>query len=112
MSTIEAVDKTTVKFTLNKPFAPFISYIASPCTMMVCREVVEKDGDLTQRAVGTGPFIFKTSQKDVKFEVVKNPNYFKKGRPERRYRDLAYLYRPGYLGHDVHRQEGGRHRCR
>ena len=78
---IEAVDATTVKFTLNKPFAPFLSYIASPWTMMVCREVVEKDGDLTQRAVGTGPFIFKEWQKDVKFEVVKNPNYFKKEAP-------------------------------
>jgi peptide/nickel transport system substrate-binding protein len=78
---IEAVDKTTVKFTLNKPFAPFISYIASPWTVMICREVVEKDGDLTQRAVGTGPFIFKEWQKDVKFELVKNPNYFKKELP-------------------------------
>ena len=78
---IDAVDKTTVKFTLNKPFAPFISYIASPWTMMICREVVEKDGDLTQRAVGTGPFIFKEWQKDVKFELVKNPNYYKKELP-------------------------------
>ena len=78
---VEAVDKTTVKFTLNKPFAPFISYIASPWTMMICREVVEKDGDLTQRAIGTGPFIFKEWQKDVKFELVKNPNYYKKELP-------------------------------
>ena len=78
---VEAVDKTTVKFTLSKPFAPFISYIASPWTMMICREVVEKDGDLTQRAIGTGPFIFKEWQKDVKFELVKNPNYYKKELP-------------------------------
>ncbi len=78
---VEAVDKTTVKFTLNKPFAPFISYVASPWTMMICREVVEKDGDLTQRAIGTGPFIFKEWQKDVKFELVKNPNYYKKELP-------------------------------
>lgn len=81
VSKIEAVDKTTVKFTLNKPFAPFMSYIASPWTLMICREVVEKDGDLTKRAVGTGPFIFKEWQKDVKFELVKNPNYFKKDLP-------------------------------
>jgi peptide/nickel transport system substrate-binding protein len=78
---IEAVDKYTVKFTMNRPFAPFISYIASPWTLMIAREVVEKDGDLTQRAVGTGPFIYKEWQKDVKFELVKNPNYFKKDLP-------------------------------
>ncbi|MBI5948974.1 MAG: ABC transporter substrate-binding protein [Chloroflexi bacterium] len=78
---IEVIDNTTVKFTLNKPFAPFISYMASPWTLMVCREVVEKDGDLTQRAIGTGPFIFKEWQKDVKFELVKNPNYYKKELP-------------------------------
>lgn len=78
---IEAVDKTTVKFTLAAPFAPFMSYMASPWTLMICREVVEKDGDLTQRAIGTGPFIFKEWQKDVKFELVKNPNYWKKELP-------------------------------
>ncbi len=78
---IDAIDKYTVKFTTNAPFAPFMSYIASPWTLMICREVVEKDGDLTQRAIGTGPFIFKEWQKDVKFELVKNPNYFKKGLP-------------------------------
>ena len=75
---IETPDKTTIKFTTAKPFAPFISYIASPWTPMICREVVEKDGDLTQRAVGTGPYIFKEWQKDVKFTLVKNPNYWKK----------------------------------
>ena len=78
---IEVVDKYTVKFTMTAPFAPFINYIASPWSLMICREVVEKDGDLTQRAIGTGPFIFKEWQKDVKFELVKNPNYFKKGLP-------------------------------
>jgi peptide/nickel transport system substrate-binding protein len=78
---IETIDKYTVKFTTNAPFAPFINYIASPWSVMICREVVEKDGDLTQRAIGTGPFIFKEWQKDVKFELVKNPNYFKKGLP-------------------------------
>lgn len=78
---IEVVDKYTAKVTTKFPFAPFMNYVASPWTLMICREVVEKDGDLTQRAIGTGPFIFKEWQKDVKFEMVKNPNYFKKGLP-------------------------------
>ena len=81
VTNIEAVDKYTVKFTTNAPYAPFINYVASPWTLMICREVVEKDGDLTQRAIGTGPFIFKEWQKDVKFEMVRNPNYWKKDLP-------------------------------
>ncbi|MFN8556961.1 MAG: ABC transporter substrate-binding protein [Dehalococcoidia bacterium] len=38
---IEAVDKYTVKFTTNKPMAPFLSYIASPWTQVILRELVE-----------------------------------------------------------------------
>ncbi len=78
---IETPDKYTVTVKTNKPFAPFISYIASPWTLMICKEVVDKDGDLTERAIGTGPFILKEWQKDVKFELVKNPDYFKKDLP-------------------------------
>ena len=54
---VEALDKTTVKFTMNKPYAPFLSYVASPWTQIILRELVEADGDLTKRAIGTGPFI-------------------------------------------------------
>lgn len=78
---IETPDKYTVTVKTNKPFAPFISYIASPWTLMICKEVVDKYGDLTEHAVGTGPFILQDWQKDVKFELTKNPDYFKKDLP-------------------------------
>lgn len=78
---IETPDKYTVTFKMKKAYAPFISYIASPWTVMVAKELVEKDGDLTQRAIGTGPFIFKEWQKDVKITLVKNPDYREKGKP-------------------------------
>ncbi len=78
---IETPDNYTVIFKMKKPFAPFISYMASPWTQVICREVVEADGDLTKRAIGTGPFIFKEWQKDVRLDMVKNPNYWKKGLP-------------------------------
>jgi peptide/nickel transport system substrate-binding protein len=63
------------------PYAPFLSYIASPWTVMIAREAVEKFGDLTQTAIGTGPFMFKEWQKDVKIDIVKNPNYWQPGIP-------------------------------
>ncbi|HKS91034.1 MAG TPA: ABC transporter substrate-binding protein, partial [Tepidiformaceae bacterium] len=86
---IDTPDPYTLTVHTTAPYAPFISYIASPWTVMVCKEAVEKFGDLTEHAIGTGPFILKEWQKDVKFELVKNPDYFRKGMP---YIDqLSYL---------------------
>jgi len=78
---IEAVDKYTVKFTTNAPYAPFLAWIANPFSVMKCREVVDRDGDLKLTAVGTGPFIFKEWKKGVETVMVRNPDYFKKGKP-------------------------------
>lgn len=75
---IEAVDKTTVKFTTTKPYAPFLSYIASPWTVMVNREQVERDGDLGTRLIGTGPFMFDEWQKGVSIRLKRNPDYWRK----------------------------------
>ncbi|MEZ4481330.1 MAG: ABC transporter substrate-binding protein [Dehalococcoidia bacterium] len=75
---IETPDAETVTFKMSKNYAPFISYVASPWTQVINRETVEKEGDLTQTAVGTGPFIFKEWQKDVKFELTANPDYWQK----------------------------------
>jgi peptide/nickel transport system substrate-binding protein len=75
---IETPDKTTVVFKMKKNYAPFISYIASPWTMIINRELVEKNGDLTQTALGTGPYIFKEWQKDVKISLTSNPDYWNK----------------------------------
>ncbi len=74
---IETPDPYTVTIKTARPFAPLISYLASPWTLVICREVVEADGDLTKRAIGTGPFIFKEWQKDVRIDMVRNPNYWK-----------------------------------
>jgi len=72
---ITTPDDNTVTIKTKTAYAPFLSYIASPWTVMIDRASVEKWGDLTEHAVGTGPFIFKEWQKDVKIDLVKNPNY-------------------------------------
>ena len=81
IDTIETPDATTVVFKTKAPYAPFLSYMASPWTVMIAREAVEKFGDLTQTAIGTGPFLFKEWQKDVKIDIVKNPDYWQPGIP-------------------------------
>ena len=78
VASIETPDKYTVSFKMAKPYAPFISYIASPWTQVVLKELVDADGDLTQRAIGTGPFIFEEWQKDVRHRLRRNPDYWKK----------------------------------
>lgn len=44
IDTIETPDATTVVFKTKAPYAPFLSYMASPWTVMIAREAVEKFG--------------------------------------------------------------------
>ncbi|HLZ70090.1 MAG TPA: ABC transporter substrate-binding protein [Dehalococcoidia bacterium] len=78
LDSIQVVDKYTVKFVTKAQYAPFMSYIASPWTVIVPHEAVEKFGDLTANAIGTGPFIFDSWEKNVQTTLHKNPNYFRK----------------------------------
>jgi peptide/nickel transport system substrate-binding protein len=78
IASIDTPDNSTVSIKMVKPYAPFISYVASPWTMVILRELVERDGDLTQNAVGTGPFIFEEWQKDVQHKLRRNPDYWEK----------------------------------
>lgn len=81
---VSAVDKHTVKFVLDKPYAPFLSTI--PIATVVNRKVVEahvKDGDwgaawLSSNSAGSGAYIIDPSgyvpQKSV--DLKRNPNHF------------------------------------
>ena len=59
VETTEAVDNMTVKFTLDAPYAPFLSNLAYPTGLMVSPEAIKTHGKEVGRApVGTGPFKF------------------------------------------------------
>ena len=81
LASIQTPDKYTIVFKTKEPYAPFLNYIASPWTVIVAREVVEKHGDLQRHAIGTGPFIMQEYRREQEAVFVKNPNYFKKGLP-------------------------------
>jgi peptide/nickel transport system substrate-binding protein len=81
LASIQNPDKYTIVFKTREPYAPFLNYIASPWTVIVAREVVEKHGDLQRHAIGTGPFIMQEYRRDQEAVFVKNPSYFKKGLP-------------------------------
>jgi peptide/nickel transport system substrate-binding protein len=78
---IETPDKYTVVIRTKKPYAAFIRYIASPWSAIVAKEVVEAHGDLKRHAIGTGPFILQEYVMGSHVSLVKNPNYFKEGKP-------------------------------
>lgn len=79
-----AVDKYTVKITLKKPEAPFISNLAMDFSMILSADYADflskhgKAEDISRKPVGTGPFVFVTWKKDDKIIFNANKNYWNK----------------------------------
>jgi peptide/nickel transport system substrate-binding protein len=71
------VDDMTVKFSLNAPFAPFLSNLAYPTGLMVSPAAVEANGtDFGRNPVGTGPFKFGEWRSNEAVVVERNPDYW------------------------------------
>src|SRR6185369_8686324 len=43
--------------------------------------VLEEDGDLKKRMIGTGPYVLKEHTRKVRIVLARHPDYFDKGRP-------------------------------
>jgi len=72
----EVVDDMTVKFTLNAPYAPFLSNLAYPTGLMVSPAAVEANGkDFGRHPVGTGPFRFKEWRPNEAVVIERNADY-------------------------------------
>jgi len=78
---METPDKYTVRFHLNMPNVMFPQCLAEAVAVLFPREVLEEDGDLKKRMIGTGPFMIKEYSRKVRFVLSRNPDYFDKGRP-------------------------------
>jgi peptide/nickel transport system substrate-binding protein len=79
---IETPDKSTARFVLKRPFAPFLAYLATPhYSTIVAKDFVDKHGDLQKQASGTGPFMLDRFVPDNTVVLKKNPNYFESGVP-------------------------------
>ncbi|MBI2906086.1 MAG: ABC transporter substrate-binding protein [Chloroflexi bacterium] len=81
VSKIEAPDDNTVRITMKSPKFSIIPNLARGELPMYSKKFVEARGDMKKDVMGTGPFKFKSYDVGSRFEVVKFPDYFVKGRP-------------------------------
>jgi peptide/nickel transport system substrate-binding protein len=78
---METPDKYTVRIHLKTPNTMFPQNLAEPGSTIFAREVLEEDGDLKKRMIGTGPYIIKEHTRKVRVVLPRNPDYFDQGRP-------------------------------
>jgi len=78
---METPDSHTLRVHLRTPNALFAQNVAEPVAIVFAREVLEEDGDLKKRLIGTGPYILKEHTRKVRVVLQRNPDYFDAGRP-------------------------------
>src|SRR5437773_2911273 len=78
---METPDKYTLRVHLKTPNTLFAHNVAEPVTVLFAREVLEEDGDLKKRLIGTGPYTLKEHTRKVRIVLQRNPDYYDKGRP-------------------------------
>ena len=73
----EAINDTTLKITLKRPFPPFLGILTMKYCSVIPHEAVQFYGqDFRKHPVGTGPFFLKNWVENVQMVLQKNPDYF------------------------------------
>jgi len=78
---VSAPSDKVVEFKLKDAFAPFEATMGAPLFWILPKEVVEQDGDVSKRVIGSGPFLFDKFDKGISYSGKKNPDYYRKGEP-------------------------------
>ncbi|MCW2601955.1 MAG: peptide transporter substrate-binding protein [Pseudonocardiales bacterium] len=81
IKTVDAPDDSTVVFNLSIPFGGFDTTLATYFMAIVPCEGTRGEFDMSQQAIGTGPFILKDWKRKQERTYIKNPDYFVKGKP-------------------------------
>jgi len=83
IKSVEKIDDKTVKFTLNTVDAAFIQNMAMHFASILSAEYADtllkagKPSQINQKPIGTGPFVFKSYQKDSNIRYTGNKAYWK-----------------------------------
>jgi ABC-type transport system substrate-binding protein len=80
---IDILDDYTIKLSVTTWQNTMLFNFTQPLGFMISPTAFEKNGldNLKYNMVGTGPFMQKEYKKDASITVVKNPNYWDKGKP-------------------------------
>ena len=80
---IEAPDKSTITITTKVPNASSLLTLSHDSLAIVAKEVIEKYPKPVEadQVVGTGAFVMSSMEEGVGGDYVRNPNYWKPGRP-------------------------------
>jgi peptide/nickel transport system substrate-binding protein len=90
VESVEATGDMEVTFTLNAPYAPFLSNLAYPTGLIVSPAAVMEHGqDFGRNPSGTGPFTFTEWRSNEAVVIEANPDYWD-GAPELQ----AVVFRP------------------
>jgi peptide/nickel transport system substrate-binding protein len=81
ISSVDVVDESTIRLTASRPVNYLIEALTESRLVMLAQEVAEADGDFSQRAIGTGPFIMESYVPGTSVRYVRNPNYYRDGLP-------------------------------
>src|SRR6266851_890938 len=81
VDSIATPDESTVVLMLKKADASFLTNLTAPETVIINKDAVDKYGDLTKNADGTGPFKFKEYVPNTRVVLERNADYFEAGQP-------------------------------
>ncbi len=85
LESVTAPDDLTVVFKLKERFTPFLGLFGADNMTMVPKHIYEgtdfKTNPANQTPIGTGPFKFKEWKKGSYITLVRNPDYWKNGKP-------------------------------
>lgn len=81
MASYEAVDAHTVKVVLKEPNAIFLHELASNASYIVSAADVKNGFDFKNKTNGTGAFILESWEPNSRYNLVRNPNYWRTGHP-------------------------------
>lgn len=82
ITSVEAVDSQTVKFSFSEPFGAFVSFMADPFSSQICDSAEALGDDFgVSAAVGTGPWKLVSWTKGDEIVLEKNADYQNFGRP-------------------------------
>jgi peptide/nickel transport system substrate-binding protein len=78
---IETPDPLTVRITIARPTASFLSAMAYFNTAIAPKEQLADQNLMEKGMIGTGPFVFQEFQSKVASKFARNPDYYRKGLP-------------------------------